>query len=96
MAAILGGAIYGMSQLQSISFVSSGMPFLIMFALILSIFLCWYLKLKFAMGAIIALVHDIIITVGIFSLLDIEFTLPIIAALLTIIGYSFERHHHCL
>ena len=90
MAAILGGAIYGMSQLQSIAFVSSGMPFLIMFALILSIFLCWYLKLKFAMGAIIALVHDITITVGIFSLLNIEFTLPIIAALLTIIGYSLN------
>ena len=90
MAAILGGAIYGMSQLQSIAFISSGMPFLIVFALILSIFLCWYLKLKFAMGAIIALVHDIIITVGIFSLLNIEFTLPIIAALLTIIGYSLN------
>ncbi|WP_300666823.1 protein translocase subunit SecF [Desulfoluna sp.] len=90
LAAILGGAVYGMTQLQSIAFFSTGMPFLIVFALLISIFFCWYLELKFAMGAIIALVHDITITVGIFSLLNIEFTLPIIAALLTIIGYSLN------
>jgi preprotein translocase subunit SecF len=42
------------------------------------------------MGAIVALIHDVTITVGIFSLLDKEFTLPIIAALLTIIGYSLN------
>ena len=42
------------------------------------------------MGAIVALVHDVIITVGMFSLFDKEFTLPIIAALLTIIGYSLN------
>ncbi|MFO7748693.1 MAG: protein translocase subunit SecF, partial [Desulfobacteraceae bacterium] len=48
------------------------------------------LELKYAMGAIIALIHDITVTVGIFSLLDLEFSLPIIAALLTIIGYSLN------
>jgi preprotein translocase subunit SecF len=42
------------------------------------------------MGAIVALIHDVIITVGIFSIFDKEFTLPIIAALLTIIGYSLN------
>jgi preprotein translocase subunit SecF len=42
------------------------------------------------MGAIVALIHDVIITVGIFSILDKEFTLAIIAALLTIIGYSLN------
>ncbi len=90
MAAILGGAVYGMTQLQSIAIIGSSMPFLIVFALLISIFACWRLKLKYAMGAIIALIHDVTITVGIFSLLDIEFTLPIIAALLTIIGYSLN------
>ena len=50
----------------------------------------WFLELKYAMGAIVALVHDVTITVGIFSLFDKEFTLPIIAALLTIIGYSLN------
>jgi preprotein translocase subunit SecF len=42
------------------------------------------------MGAIVALIHDVIITVGVFSIFDKEFTLPIIAALLTIIGYSLN------
>lgn len=90
LAAILGGAVYGITQLQSIALISAGMPFLIVFALLVSIIFCWYLELKYAMGAIIALVHDVTITVGIFSLLNIEFTLPIIAALLTIIGYSLN------
>ncbi|MDT8395032.1 MAG: protein translocase subunit SecF [bacterium] len=47
-------------------------------------------QFRFAMGAIAALIHDIIITIGVFSLFDKEFTLPIIAALLTIIGYSLN------
>jgi preprotein translocase subunit SecF len=42
------------------------------------------------MGAIVALIHDVLITVGIFSIFNKEFTLPIIAALLTIIGYSLN------
>ena len=42
------------------------------------------------MGAIVALIHDVMITVGVFSLFGKEFTLPIIAALLTIIGYSLN------
>jgi len=47
-------------------------------------------QFRFALGAIAALVHDIVITVGVFSLFDKEFTLPVIAALLTIIGYSLN------
>ncbi len=46
--------------------------------------------LKFAPGAIIALVHDVLITVGIFALFWREFSLPILAALLTIVGYSLN------
>lgn len=47
-------------------------------------------QFRFALGALAALVHDIVITVGVFSLFDKEFTLPVIAALLTIIGYSLN------
>jgi preprotein translocase subunit SecF len=43
---------------------------------------------QFALGAIIALTHDVLLTVGIFSLLQLEFDLSIVAALLTILGYS--------
>ena len=47
-------------------------------------------QLKSAVGAILALVHDVIITIGIFSLVQLEFNLSIIAAILTIIGYSIN------
>ena len=65
-------------------------PVLILMAILVTLGLSFYLKLKFATGAIVALVHDIVITVGVFSLTNKEFTLPIIAALLTIIGYSLN------
>ena len=45
---------------------------------------------QFSLGAVFALVHDIVLTIGIFSLLQLEFTLSIIAALLTIVGYSLN------
>ena len=65
-------------------------PILIIIALLVTLTLSFYLKLRFAMGAIVALIHDVFITVGVFSLTNKEFTLPIIAALLTIIGYSLN------
>ena len=45
---------------------------------------------QFAVGAVLALVHDVILTLGIFSELQIRFDLAIIAALLTIVGYSLN------
>ena len=45
---------------------------------------------QFAVGAVLALVHDVFITVGIFALFQIKFDLTIIAALLTILGYSIN------
>ena len=45
---------------------------------------------QFALGAVLALVHDVLLTVGIFSELQIKFDLAIIAALLTIVGYSIN------
>jgi len=47
-------------------------------------------EFKFALGAIAALTHDVLITLGIFSLLGLEISLPIIAAFLTIVGYSLN------
>ncbi len=52
--------------------------------------LCWYFKLKFALGAVVADIHDVLITIGIFSMLGKEFDLTIVAALLTILGYSLN------
>ena len=45
---------------------------------------------QFSVGAVAALIHDIVLTIGIFSLLQIKFDLAIIAALLTIVGYSLN------
>ncbi len=45
---------------------------------------------QFALGAVAALVHDVILTIGIFSLLQIRFDLATIAAILTIVGYSIN------
>lgn len=45
---------------------------------------------QFAIGAVAALIHDVIVTIGIFSLLQIRFDLSIVAALLTILGYSIN------
>ena len=54
------------------------------------IYISWRFEFKFAIGAIIALIHDVVITVGIFSILNKEISLAIIAALLTIVGYSLN------
>ena len=63
---------------------------LILVALIVTLTLCLFLNLKYALGAIIALIHDVTITVGVFALTDREISLSIIAAFLTIVGYSLN------
>lgn len=45
---------------------------------------------QFAVGAVAALVHDVVLTIGLFSLIQLEFNLSIIAAILTIVGYSLN------
>jgi len=84
IAGVLMGAVY------FLSIFNVSVPYLIAAALIVSLALFWFLGLKYAMGATVALIHDVTITVGLFSICNKEFTLPIIAALLTIIGYSLN------
>lgn len=54
------------------------------------IYISWRFEFVFAIGAIAALFHDIIITLGVFSLLRLEISLAIVAAFLTIVGYSLN------
>ena len=54
------------------------------------IYISWRFEFQYAVAAIIALIHDVLITMGAFSLADKEFTLVIVAAFLTIIGYSLN------
>ena len=63
----------------------------IIIAVLLMLFYIWIrFEWQFSIGAVTALLHDVMITMGIFSFLQIEFNLSIIAALLTIIGYSMN------
>ena len=60
-------------------------------ALLMMLFYIWFrFEWQFSLGSIIALFHDVIITVGTFSLLSIEINLSIVAAVLTIVGYSMN------
>jgi preprotein translocase subunit SecF len=54
------------------------------------VYISWRFEFRFAVGAIIALIHDVAITLGVFSLFGKEIDLPIIAAFLAIIGYSLN------
>ncbi len=63
----------------------------ILYAIIgIVIYISWRFEFQYAIAAIIALIHDVLITMGAFSVLDKEFTLVIVAAFLTIIGYSLN------
>ena len=60
-------------------------------ALILMLIYIWIrFEWQFSLGAILALFHDVIVTLGLFSLLGLEINLSIIAAVLTIVGYSMN------
>jgi len=83
MAAALATAMYLLGL-----FISMG--YLTLAAMAVTLVLCWRLRLNYALGAVVALIHDVLITVGVFSLLNKEFDLTIVAALLTIIGYSLN------
>lgn len=54
------------------------------------IYISMRFQLKSAVGAILALIHDVIITVGVFSLLQLEFDLTVLASILAVIGYSLN------
>ena len=57
---------------------------------IIMVYISIRFQFKFAVGAVVALAHDVIITLGIFSVFSIEFNLNTLAALLAIIGYSLN------
>ena len=63
----------------------------LLYALIgILIYVAFRFEYRFALGSITALVHDVIITLGVFSILQIEFNLTVLAAILAVIGYSLN------
>jgi preprotein translocase subunit SecF len=68
----------------------SGMLALVLAAIGISIYIWIRFEWQFGIGALFALVHDVVLTLGLFSLTQMEFDLNIVAALLTLIGYSLN------
>jgi len=63
----------------------------LLYALIgILIYVAFRFEYRFALGSITALIHDVIITLGVFSMLQIEFDLTVLAAILAVIGYSLN------
>lgn len=56
----------------------------------INVYISWRFQFRFAIGAIAALVHDVLIVFGIFSLLNMEISIDVVAAFLTIVGYSIN------
>jgi preprotein translocase subunit SecF len=54
------------------------------------IYIAWRFEWKFSAGAVIATIHDVIVTLGFFSILGLEFDLTVLAAVLALIGYSLN------
>lgn len=66
-----------------------GLGMLLALAMIM-IYLAFRFQIKFSLGAVLALVHDVLIVLGLFSLLQLEFDLTVLAAVLAVIGYSLN------
>jgi preprotein translocase subunit SecF len=81
---VLAGGMY------VLEWTGLGKAVLVLASMVLTVVLCCRLKLIYALGAIVSILHDVFITVGIFVLLGKEFDLTIIAALLTVVGYSLN------
>ncbi len=70
---------------------SSGLEALGVAIGLMLIYIWFRFQLQFGLGAVIALAHDILLTMGVLSFFHIEFSMPSIAAMLTIIGYSMNE-----
>jgi preprotein translocase subunit SecF len=86
LAVVLFAVTYGISNFwPAVSPVV-----LLVVALVGALAFCLILQLRYALAALVALFHDVLVTVGFLSLFNKEFDLSIVAALLTIIGYSLN------
>ncbi len=95
----LQSAYGGSVELRRIEFVGpqvgeelreqGGLAMLMALGLVM-LYVAFRFQFKFSMGAVVALAHDVLITLGFFSLTGVEFDLTVLAALLAVIGYSLN------
>jgi len=84
------GSVDAVSGKVSEELFAGGLMALGLAIVLMLIYIAFRFEFQFGVGAVFALFHDTILTLGLFSIFRIEFTLTIIAALLTIIGYSMN------
>ncbi len=91
IAVLLWGSIFTLDYLAILFELTwFNKIYAISIALVITIILAYKVRLNFALGALLALIHDVVATLGILTLFGKEIDLNIIAALLTIIGYSLN------
>ena len=74
-----------------LAFAFNSVIIAVLVSLVAILIYVWFrFEWQFAAGAVLSLLHDVLITIGVFCLLRIEFNLQIIAAILTIVGYSLN------
>lgn len=84
MAAALWGGMY------LLTFTSLSMGWQVCASLCVTLIVCWKMRLNFAFGAIVSLIHDVAITTGLLALMHVDIDLNVVAALLTLVGYSLN------
>lgn len=96
---LLAASSVGAGEVKSVEFVGptfgkelfeKGILALVYALIGVMIYVAFRFEWKFSLGSVIALIHDVVITLGIFSLIQMEFTMPVLAALLAVIGYSLN------
>ena len=96
---MLSKAVDGLVELRRVEFVGpqvgdelteDGFLAVLVALMAILIYVALRFEWRFAVGSVVALIHDVTITIGLFSLLQIEFDLPVLAAVLAVIGYSLN------
>jgi len=96
---LLSEAVEGKVELRRVEFVGpqvgeelteDGALAVLVALMAILVYVALRFEWKFAVGSVIALVHDVLFVVGLFALLQIEFDLPVLAAVLAVIGYSLN------
>jgi preprotein translocase subunit SecF len=77
-------------QQVSKELTEKGWQAILLALVVILIYVSWRFRLRYAIGAVVAVIHDVSIALGIFALFHIDINLPTIAAFLTIIGYSLN------
>ena len=95
-AALGAGSIADIPQVESVGakmgqqLRDDGIKSVVYALLLMLVYIAFRFDFRYAPGAVIALAHDVIVTTGLFALAWAEFSLPVVAALLTIAGYSIN------